>query len=279
MPNPRYLTPEELERMVEGEEVEDAEFYETNEQKRRRYAHIVAERMEHEMERQFHLSGSIDPDYVKSYILYLDARLGRPIGSRLSMEERIEHYSRVVRSTAPILHKERERVAKCKMKKRINTRLERMTRPAFFTQTFNDDRIPDSPSKYIDYWRKVFARLGIENWVLCTDYGEEYGRLHFHGYLDLPLALYEELKSLNDKKSGATTDHFRIDYILTKRITQRRVFTFVPFSPYGYNSISIINPDTEDVNKTLNYTTKYLLKDLEGLGLKHQLFASRTKRK
>lgn len=250
---------------------------------KRESAHRVLQNMEIKMSQEYLTTGSISTEEIIKYINYSDAKLGRPIGSHLTMLERVKHYYFVIVNNTPCIHKDFERQAKSKLKARVRKRVEEMENPVFFTQTFNEEKLPDNAKQYMDYWRKVFSSCDIENWVLVSDYGADYHRLHFHGFLDLPKKEYdllvrefEEVKG--NKKSEATTPHFRIEHILTLKNKTRTVITFVPFSQYGYNSILILNDKTIDVNTSINYCTKYLLKDMDELGLKHEVFGSRTKR-
>lgn len=232
------------------------DIYYSNEAKKKR-AFFYA--LEQRIIDKYRLTGKIENEDIIEYINLSDTIMGHSIGAP-SFNKRIEHYRNVFINNAETIHKEKERIAKSKMKKRIIERVNRMENPCFFTQTFNNDTLPEEPKKYIHYWRNIFSKLNIKNWVLCSDYGSKNGRLHFHGFLDIKKELLETFpKAL---------------FTQTHKI-QSGSYNFPPLASYGFNYIVSIT-SKEDLNKSLNYTIKYLVKDLEEIGFKHELFASRA---
>lgn len=234
------------------------ERYNTTEAKQKR-AFFYA--MEEDIINKLLQTGKIENEDIINYIKMNDSIRGFPIGAP-SFSKRVEYYRNMFLHRCNSIHCDYERQAKAKLKKRIIERVNRMDNPCFFTQTFSDDTIPEDPKKYIHYWRNIFSKLNIKNWVLCTDYGSKNGRLHFHGFLDIKKELLETFPKalfthLNKTQSGS--------------------YNFPPLASYGFNYIVSIT-SKEDFNKCLNYTVKYLVKDLEEQNKKHELFASRAPR-
>ena len=139
------------------------------------------------------------------------------------------------------------------MKKRIIKRVNTMCEPYFVTFTLSEEAMEKNFELNI---RRIFKKYNIINWCLVEDYGEINGRLHYHGYIDL----------------------FNVDMTLFSSLVSKKYdgLTFEPYKRlFGFNMFTKIN--TKDLTNTINYTLKYITKDLD-LKFEHKMFCSRTKK-
>lgn len=142
---------------------------------------------------------------------------------------------------------------KWNMKKRIINRVSGMFEPYFVTLTLTENAMKKNFELNI---RRLFKKYNILNWCLVEDYGEKNGRLHYHGYIDL----------------------FNVDMALfTKSNSKKYVgFSFEPYNRlFGFNLFTKL--DTNELKNTINYTLKYITKDLD-LKFEHKMFCSRVKK-
>lgn len=198
--------------------------------------------------------GSLTDNDIKRYIYNSDTLFGYPVG-RIPIDKRIEFYKKRIVDTADDVFKDFNKDKKYAMKKRVLKRLQYMGNICFFTQTFDSEKIPDNENAYIDYWRKVFKKCKIQNWVLISDFGHKKGRLHFHGFLDL---------------------NVDSPYVEVQQVGKKTFYHFVPLKTYGYNKcIFLSNDDNKEI--AVNYTLKYMFKDLT-FDSRHHLYGSRTAR-
>lgn len=146
----------------------------------------------------------------------------------------------------------RNMAKKYDMKKRIVKRVNTMFEPYFVTLTLSEEAMEKNFELNI---RRLFKRYNILNWCLVEDYGEINGRLHYHGYIDL----------------------FNVDMTLFSSLDSKK-YVGLCFEPYkrlfGFNMFTKIN--TKDLTNTINYTLKYITKDLD-LKFEHKMFCSRSK--
>lgn len=139
------------------------------------------------------------------------------------------------------------------MKKRITKRVFTMIEPYFVTLTLSEEAMEKN---FIRNIKEMFKRNNILNWCLVEDYGEKNGRLHYHGYIDL----------------------FNVDLALFSRLDSKKYvgLTFEPYKRlFGFNMFTKL--DTKDLTNTINYTLKYITKDLD-LKFEHKMFCSRVKK-
>ena len=139
------------------------------------------------------------------------------------------------------------------MKKRIIKRVNGMCEPYFVTLTLSEEAMEKNFELNI---RRIFKKYNILNWCLVEDYGEKNGRLHYHGYIDL----------------------FNVDLTLFSSLDSKKYdgFCFEPYKRlFGFNMFTKMN--TKDLTNTINYTLKYITKDLD-LKFEHKMFCSRSKK-
>lgn len=191
--------------------------------------------------------GLLTDNDIKQYIYFNDVKFGYPVG-RISIDKRVAYYKQFLIECADDIFKDFNYEKKAQMKKRILSRVRDMSNVCFFTQTFNDDKLPNDEKAYFDYWRKIFSRSGINYWVLVSDYGKKKGRLHFHGFLDL----------------SSSSEFVEQD---------GKYFHFIPLKSYGFNKCIFM--DNTCLDKAVNYCIKYMFKDMS-FESKHKLYGSRS---
>jgi len=139
-------------------------------------------------------------------------------------------------------------VRRVSMKQRIKRKLFNMIYPVFITITFTDDSLT---KQFRNNLRILFKKCGIYNYLLISDFGSKTERLHYHGFIDIA----KQEKGLFEQTN-------------LKNLSQ---WNYIPLNRIGYNVIMKLK--SSDINKTLNYITKYALKDYD---VKHTTFSSRT---
>jgi hypothetical protein len=131
------------------------------------------------------------------------------------------------------------------LKSRIKKKVQQMIKPAFITITFTDYNFTIN---YKNELRKLFKKYNINHYHLITDYGAKTQRLHFHGFIDVAY----------------------LDANLFEQTIKGKYFNFIPLNRFGHNVISYYG---DNINRMINYATKYMLKDPE---LNHTSFSSRN---
>lgn len=148
-------------------------------------------------------------------------------------------------------HKEMK--ARWEMRKRIVARVLDYDDPYFVTITFRDEALNRDYERNI---KEMLKRYGLNKWCFITDYGEENGRLHYHGFIDLKSADMGLFVAAESKKY--------ISGVCFKPMTKN----------FGFNLFTPI--DKECVSNTIAYCVKYATKTIDDLKFEHKMFCSRS---
>ena len=152
----------------------------------------------------------------------------------------------------------KERSHKYNMKVRIKKRVDLMSCPYYYTQTFDNKNLAIDTIRKL---KKLLNNLHIK-YCLITDYGSENARFHVHGYIDL--IKYDQYFSCSRELNNEYFQYF---------ITKKKVlyFIFKPLINLGFNTVS----KPVDLTRNINYIMKYITKDLKIQGCEHKMIASR----
>lgn len=158
-----------------------------------------------------------------------------------------------------IQHDLKQRVKKSRQKIRIKTFIADFITPVFCTITFNDEMLEKDYNRKI---KAIMSKLGFE-YCLVSDYGEETGRLHYHGFIDIK------------EKYRDFGENFTLELNHTTK-RKKSIYHCKLLENVGFNSFVFIDTKNQ-LDMSLNYCVKYLTKDLE-IDKTHKILRSRTKK-
>lgn len=148
------------------------------------------------------------------------------------------------------------RVSRSQQSKSIMERVYAMANPTFVTLTLNDDYVNKANNVIIRAFRESLQRLFGKDirWCLVSDYGKEKGRLHFHGFVDVPEQ--ELIKQWNLTYKG-----------------HKKYYSVYANYDFFIGGISINKGYGDFYENAVYYCTKYVEKD--GENVQHKLYGSR----
>lgn len=197
----------------------------------------------------------IEPVKYGGAILYHGHEVIKPIGlSNHEWNRRMDEFFRV--EVPKRLKEIKERISKSQQTKRLMERVFAMDSPTFITVTLNDEYVTKPNNIIIRAFRESLQRAFGKDikWVLVSDYGKEKGRLHFHGFVDVP---EQELINLWNLKYKGHKKYYSV------------------YANYDYfiGGISINKGYGDFYENAIYYCTKYIEKD--GELLRHHVYGSR----
>lgn len=132
--------------------------------------------------------------------------------------------------------------------------------PVFITITLNSEGI----TKPVNSLIKALNRLGIEKLLLVSDYGSKNGRLHYHGFIEKALLNNETLFAY---KGERISKHGKSNHIFDMSNT-----TFE--KRFGFVSVAIPTENVNDIDISIKYMLKYVLKPTNESYQAHKIYKS-----
>lgn len=197
-------------------------------------------------------------DFISMYELLFAKRVkrynedGEEIKPFISPRE-IEARYEALKDFRSLNHKKMK--AKCDMKRNIIKRVNVMEEPCFCTFTIKEETMQ---LKCIQKkLAKILRQVGIDNYCLITDYGEERGRMHFHGFVDTKTLKEEEIIKQSTKRYSMGFKIASIEKCI------------------GWN-LCVPLVKNQDLPKVVGYCLKYSIKEMKNNEFQHSMFASRN---
>ena len=149
-----------------------------------------------------------------------------------------------------------DRTSRSNQTKRLLERVYAMKNPTFITLTLNEEYINKPNNIIIRAFRENLQRQFGNDilWVLISDYGKEKGRLHFHGFVDVP-------------------EQDLIDLWNLKYKCHKKYYSVYANYDYFIGGISINKGYGDFYENAIYYCTKYVEKD--GDLIRHKMYGSR----